>query len=91
MGSVQAGIFQIVGIVGAKVLRQGNKGVLEIAERWIWLALNWIRKESITPLGFFFNFCLFCFVLFVAVLSLVLLSLGYHCFMSNTVISFRWF
>jgi hypothetical protein len=46
LGSVQAGIFQIVGIVGAKVLRQGNKGVLEIAERWIWLALNWIRKEQ---------------------------------------------
>lgn len=40
----QAGIFQIVGIVGAKALRQGSEDVL--AERCICLALEGIRKEQ---------------------------------------------
>lgn len=46
MGSVQVGIFQIVGIVGAKALRQESKDVLELAERGMWLALDRIRKEQ---------------------------------------------
>lgn len=44
-GLLQAGIFQRVGTVGAKALRQGGKGVLEIARRCIRLPLGGTEKD----------------------------------------------
>lgn len=45
-GRSKAGVLQIVGIVGAKALRQENKDGLEIAGRCVWLVLEGIRREQ---------------------------------------------